>query len=379
MKPIHTKSPVHIIDSTLRDGEQAPGVAFSADEKITLVRLLDKAGVNELEVGIPAMGPEACSEIRAMVDFAPRCLLTSWCRALESDIDLAAGCGTGGVHISFPVSPILLRAMGKTRDWVLEQLDVLVPLALGRFQLVSVGAQDAFRADPDFLGTFVRSACACGAQRVRIADTVGMARPSQVTDMVRSLNCLSGQTVLEFHGHNDLGMATANTIAAMEAGIGAVSVTVNGVGERAGNAPLEQVAVAAQTLDHRCITIDSQKLIKICRLVARITDRPIAPDRPITGKAVFSHESGIHCAAILKNPDTYQPFPPEILGRKSAQLVVGRHTGSTVIRHLMKNHGVFLDAEKTERLLAVVRAESLRKKSAISSGELTRLYRHTFS
>jgi homocitrate synthase NifV len=154
---------------------------------------------------------------------------------------------------------------------------------------------------------------------------------------------------------------------------------VNGIGERAGNAPLEQVAVAAQTLDHRCITIDSQMLIKICQRVARITHRPIAPDRPITGKAVFSHESGIHCAAILKNPDTYQPFPPEILGRKSAQLVVGRHSGSTVIRHLMQNAGIVLDTEKTERLLAVVRAESLRKKAPISPGELTQLYRHTIS
>lgn len=187
MKQNSAKTPVHIVDTTLRDGEQAPGVAFSFEEKVSIVRLLVGAGVDELEVGIPAMGHAVCDEIRKLVALEPNCLLTSWCRALEKDLDLAAACGTGGVHISFPVSSILLRAMGKTRDWVLSRLAVLVPSALRRFQVVSVGAQDAFRAEPDFLNEFVRSASECGVHRVRIADTVGLAMPSQVVDMVRNL------------------------------------------------------------------------------------------------------------------------------------------------------------------------------------------------
>jgi homocitrate synthase NifV len=341
--------------------------------------MLDDAGVDELEVGIPAMGQSACDEICEMVAIRPGCLLTSWCRAVEADIELAAGCGTGGVHISFPVSPILLRTMGKTREWVLTRLAALIPTALRRFRMVSVGAQDAFRADPDFLDTFVRSTSQCGAHRVRIADTVGLARPSQVAGMVRDLACRAAPADLEFHGHNDLGMATANTIAAIEAGIGAVSVTVNGIGERAGNAPLEQVVVAVNTFDGRSSAVDPRKLMPLCRFVSRASNRPIAVDCPITGEAVFSHESGIHCAAVLNDPDAYQPFSPEILGRTGAQLVVGRHSGSAVLNHLMEKAGVTMDEQKTEQLLASVRIEALRTRALLSPGELARLYRQTCS
>jgi homocitrate synthase NifV len=266
--------------------------------------------------------------------------------------------------------------MGKTADWVLNQLDDLVAPALERFGLVSVGAQDAFRADPDFLQAFVRVAAANGAQRVRIADTVGLARPFQVARMVQSLRPAARAADLEFHGHNDLGMATANSVAAIEAGISAVSVTVNGIGERAGNAALEQVAVAVGTFDDRCCGIDTRRLMQLCRFVARITRRPIAVDRPVTGGAVFSHESGIHGAAMLKDSETYQPFSPQMVGREAGQLVVGRHSGSQVIRHVLQTAGVTLDAAKTERLLAVVRIRSLQTKAGLSAGELVQLYRH---
>ena len=372
---MHTKIPVHIIDTTLRDGEQAPGVAFDRNEKIALVRLLDKAHVGELEVGIPAMGQAACEEIQAMAALNPHCVLSSWCRALREDIDLAAQCGTAGVHISFPVSGIHLEAMGKTMDWVLEQVRKLVPYALKRFHQVSVGAQDAFRADMEFLEQFVHLVNLCGAHRVRIADTVGLARPSQVEKTVHTLARVAGKMSLEFHGHNDLGMATANTIAAIEAGIHAVSVTVNGVGERAGNAPLEQVAVAIGTLDTRDSSVDIQALHKICRFVSRITGRAIPVDQPITGEGVFTHESGIHCAAILKNPNTYQPFSPEIVGRGKEQLVVGRHSGSGVIKHILAQAGISIDTAKTKPLMAAVRMEALKKRSVLSSNDLMRLYK----
>ena len=151
------------------------------------------------------------------------------------------------------------------------------------------------------------------------------------------------------------------------AGAQAVSVTVNGLGERAGNAALEQVAVAATTLEHRSSSVDTRRLAKICQWVARITNRTIVPDRPVVGESVFTHESGIHCAALLKDPSTYQPFSPETVGHKCSRLVVGRHSGTNVIRHLMEHAGVALDAEQTQRLLSVVQAESLRKKNGVLS------------
>ncbi|SHK98506.1 homocitrate synthase NifV [Desulfatibacillum alkenivorans DSM 16219] len=368
------KVPVHIIDTTLRDGEQAPGVAFDKREKIALAMMLDQAHVDELEVGIPAMGPAAQDEIKAIASLTPDCLLTAWCRALKDDIDQSLPCNVTGVHISFPVSDIHLEAMGKTRRWVLDQLRELIPYALKRFSRVSVGAQDAFRADMAFLEQFVHSANLCGAHRVRIADTVGLARPSQVENMVHVLSKAAGKTALEFHGHNDLGMAAANTIAAIEAGAQAVSVTVNGLGERAGNAPLEQVVVAVGTLDSRFTGMDATRMNEICRYVAEIANRPIPAAQPITGQAVFTHESGIHCAGILRNPHTYQPFEPETVGRDRAQLVIGRHSGSGMIRHVLAKAGVRLEEGKTESLMAAVRMEALKKRSVLSPGELVRIY-----
>jgi homocitrate synthase NifV len=267
--------------------------------------------------------------------------------------------------------------MRKTPEWVLGQLDALVPSAIGSFTMVSVGAQDAFRAEPEFLDAFVRRASICGAHRVRIADTVGVARPSQVAGMVRHLKPLADPSTLEFHAHNDLGMATANTVSALEAGIHAVSVTINGLGERAGNAPLEQVVVAARELEDRSVAVDTRRLMAICRLVARITHRPIAADRPITGEMAFRHESGIHGAAVLNDPRSYQPFDPAILGRRGGRLVVGRHSGSHVIQHVMGKTGVRLTKEESGRLLEAVRAESKRRKSDLSVADLARLHRLT--
>ncbi|MFZ0612422.1 MAG: hypothetical protein WAM73_09310 [Desulfobacterales bacterium] len=365
---------VHIVDTTLRDGEQAPGVVFSTREKLAIVRLLESAGVDELEVGIPAMGFFVCEEIREMVALKPECLLTCWCRATESDIDLAAGCNTGGVHISFPVSSILLQALGKKKEWVLSRLADLVPAARRRFQMVSVGAQDAFRADPGFLAAFARSASAHGVHRLRIADTVGLARPLQVADMVRSLSGRLGQTRLEFHGHNDLGMATANSVTAVEAGAGALSVTVNGLGERAGNAALEEVAVAVNRLPGAHCAVRLKKLPAVCRFVARAADRPIPIAKPITGQAVFSHESGVHCAGLIRDPATYQPFAPEDIGRNGLNFVFGTHSGTAVIRHLLSGRGISLAPADASKLRDRIQEEARRRKAALTTAAVVDLY-----
>ncbi|MFP4585123.1 MAG: hypothetical protein ACLFN9_17290 [Desulfococcaceae bacterium] len=366
--------PVFIIDSTLRDGEQAPGVAFRRQQKIRIAHMLAEVGVDEIEVGIPAMGEEERETIREIrrLGLPPR--LTCWCRAAAGDIQLAGQCGTGGIHISLPVSPIHIHALGKSPGGVLDLMREMVSLARADFDRVSVGAQDALRADPDYLEAFVAHAEDCGADRVRIADTVGIASPGAIHRLFRRLAPAAKGISLEFHGHDDLGMATANAVTAAEAGASALSVTVNGLGERAGNAPLEEVAAALAFATAGTARLRTASLPPLCEYVAEASGRSIPPDKPITGSAAFQHESGIHCAGMLKDPLAYQPFPSEAVGRRDTAFVIGKHSGTHVIQHCLRERGITVDRDAARRLLEKVRRAAEAKGGALSPGELVDIY-----
>ena len=367
--------PVHVIDTTLRDGEQAPGVAFSAPEKAEISSLLAEAGVPEIEVGTPAMGADEVEAIQSVVRLGLPVQLTCWARATESDIEAAAACGTSYIHISFPISPLQLELSGKNEEWLFERVERLVGVALKDFDGVSVGALDGTRTEVDVLCAFGETAARAGARRLRIADTVGIGGFSEIQHLFQRLTAAIPNLPIEFHGHNDLGLATANTLAAVEGGAAAVSVTVNGLGERAGNAALEEVVIALKVLHGIETSIDVSKLQSLCHKVAEFSRRPISESKPIVGRDVFAHESGIHVAALIKNPYAFQPFLPADVGGSNTRFVVGKHTGSAALRHVLEQRGIVVDMDTIRKLVPYVRRAAEEKKGEVSAEELEQLYR----
>lgn len=313
-----TRASAWIVDTTLRDGEQAAGVEFSDSARRAIARALATAGVPELEVGIPASGAEARRRIGLVANAAPEVWRLAWCRARRDDLAAAARCPVQGVHLSFPVSDRHLRIWGKSRAWVLESLRELCDEAAGGFAYVTVGAQDASRAEPGFLEEFCGAVAVSPAIRLRLADTVGCLTPAQTNELVRRCAAHLGGKAIEFHAHNDLGMATANTIAAWQAGARCLSTTVLGIGERAGNAALEQVVMALRVACGCNAGISPQALVPLCQLVARHAARAIPDRAPVIGAGIHRHESGIHVTGLSRDPLAYQAYPAELLDRRMA-------------------------------------------------------------
>ncbi|MEO1521436.1 MAG: homocitrate synthase [Cyanobacteria bacterium J06633_2] len=363
---------VQIHDTTLRDGEQAAGVAFGIKEKVTIAKFLDDVGVHELEVGIPAMGHEEAEAIAQIVRLGLRAQLTGWNRAVISDVQASIACGLKRVHISIPVSDIQINAKFQGQ-WLrmLEKLRDTITFAVDHGLWVSVGGEDSSRADETFLIDAAQYAQEWGASRFRFCDTVGIFDPMMTYERVQRL--VSNLDIpVEMHTHNDLGMATANAIAGIRAGAASVNTTVNGLGERAGNAAMEEVVMTLKRIYGIQPNIDTKHLLELSRLVAKASNCPIPPWKAVVGDNAFAHESGIHAHGVLNDPSTYEPFKPEEVGWQR-RLVVGKHSGRHLIQSILEQHGVLLNAQDSDSVLAAVRSWSTRVKRSLTEEELLSL------
>ncbi|MER8709279.1 homocitrate synthase [Mesorhizobium sp. M1088] len=364
---------VFLNDTTLRDGEQAPGVAFTTTEKLEIAESLAAAGVTEIEIGTPVMGAGEIETIRAAVERRLPVRLMAWCRMTSLDFDAAIESGVHAVNLSLPASDIQLAAkLGLDKAGALHVIEHMVRRAAAAGFFVAVGCEDASRANRDHLARVIETAARAGASRVRLADTVGVLDPFSTFELVAQLVAQS-PIDLEFHAHNDLGLAAANTLAAIRAGARHASVTVLGLGERAGNAALEEVAAAMAVLDGADTGIELTALPDLAAQVAWAARRQTAAIKPVVGADVFTHESGIHVAGLLKDSRTYQGLDPALVGR-CRRIVIGKHSGATAIAHVLSESGRDLDPDLAAAMVARVRREATETKSTVTATQLVELY-----
>ena len=360
---------VLLCDTTLRDGEQAPGVAFGLPEKEMIARALSDAGIDELEVGVPAMGGAEIKAISQLVALHLPVRLITWNRAVLSDLQASYLTGVEGVAISIPTSDQQIKnKLRKDRAWVLDQMGQCILNAKKEVGYIVLGLEDASRANFSFLAEILAEAQKLGVDRVRFADTLGILDPLKVFFTLQELVKIS-KIPLEFHAHNDLGMATANALAAVQAGFKAVSVTVGGLGERAGNASLEEVAVGLKYSLGESVRLDLKRLNPICLLVCLAADRKIPRARPIIGKDVFTHTSSIHIDGIQKDFANYQTFPPESVGRQHSTSF-GKYSGRKTILRLLEAKGIEINQETVDELLIKILQQTQQLKRPLEEEDI---------
>jgi homocitrate synthase NifV len=367
------ESNIMLVDTTLRDGEQTAGVVFSNNEKIRIAKMLDGVGIHQIEAGIPVMGGDEKEVISKLTKLGLDASIMAWNRANIEDIKHSVDCGVDAVAISISTSDIhITHKLQKSRKWVLDSMAGAVEFAKSNRLYVSVNAEDASRSNLEFLIEFAKVARDLGADRLRFCDTVGALEPFKTYDVISRL-LERAEMEIEMHTHNDFGLATANALAGIKAGARFVGVTVNGLGERAGNAPLEEVAMALKFLFNVKMDVKTKDFRELSDYVAMASGRPLPICKPIVGNNMFIHESGIHADGVIKNPHTYEIFSPEEVGLER-QIVLGKHSGSNAIIMKFKEYGINLSNEEANNILPILRSTTINLKRPPFDKEIMYIY-----
>jgi len=365
---------IKIDDTTLRDGEQTAGVVFANDEKIHIAKMLDKIGVHQIEAGIPTMGGDEKDAIKAISALGLNCSVLGWNRAVVSDIDDSIQCGVDAVAISISASDIHIEhKLRKSREWVLESVRTAVDYAKKFNLYVSVNAEDASRADMEFMLQFARTAKEVGADRLRYCDTLGILDPFETFMRVKTIIDIVGLDI-EMHTHNDFGMAIANAIAGVKAGATYINTTINGLGERAGNASFEEFVMALKYLEKVDLGIDTRLFRELSEYVATASGRFIPAWKPVVGANLFVYESELRASTVYQNPLTFELFKPDDVGLER-KIIIGKSSGIKTLTIKLKELGHQIDEKQAEELSEIIREKSLALKRSLFDSEIVDAYK----
>jgi 2-isopropylmalate synthase len=354
------KNKVIIFDTTLRDGEQSPGMSMNLKEKLEMAKQLEKLGVDVIEAGFASSSPEDFQSVKAIAETIKNCTVASLARASASDIDSTweaiKGAKKPRIHLFIATSDLHLKyKLKKSRDEVFETAVKMTKRAVGYCSDVQFSAEDATRSDMDFLEKVVRGVIEAGATTINLPDTVGYTTPEEHEAFFKEIRRRVPETenvTMSSHCHNDLGLAVANSLAAVRGGVRQVECTVNGIGERAGNAALEEIVMTLYVRKNQfniTTDIDTKEIVRSSSLLSRITGVKVQPNKAIVGDNAFSHEAGIHQHGVLAKAETYEIMTPASIGLKENNLVLGKHSGKHAFRDRVSELGYSLaDAELTE-------------------------------
>ncbi len=365
---------IKIDDTTLRDGEQTAGVVFANAEKIYIAKMLDKVGVHQIEAGIPAMGGDEKEAIKKIASLDLNCSVLGWNRAVKSDIDNSVDCGVDAVAISISSSDIHIEhKLMKSREWVLESVKTGVDYAKSYNLYVSVNAEDASRSDMEFLLQFARTARDAGADRLRYCDTLGTLDPFETFMRVKNIIDIIGIDI-EMHTHNDFGMAIANAIAGIKAGATYVNTTINGLGERAGNAAFEELVMALKFIEGVDLGFNTKFLRSLSEYIAGASNRVLPTWKPIVGGNLFVYESESKASGILADPETYELFSNKDVGLER-KIILGKYSGINTIIYKLDALGYKISGKEAGEMAVIIRDKTVALKRSLFDSEIIDTYK----